>query len=292
MAFDLNYIFGNEGAKEHWTKRGVAFIIDLIIIAVIYFIVNNIILVVNSTAGEGDVRGIDPNTFFMVGGGFLTMTATVTLITLAIIAALFGLMENSYGGSPGKRFTGLKVLSVEEPMSVQKALVRNGSKFGGLLVGGLFGLLPMAVLVLVFCMFDLFMALGSVPDPRMKYTDNMACTTVGRTDIEEDLESLKYVPPAPPEPFEPSEPEPPAVSITTDLDEIDYRPVLSGEEMETVKHYMEFLGISELRAVNLYNAGYRKLDDLKDAEPGDLVLVDKINPTVARSIIKKMREVE
>ena len=50
---------------------------------------------------------------------------------------------------------------------------------------------------------------------------------------------------------------------------------------------MELFEIDEQRALELYNAGYKKLDDLGDAIIEDLIMVDKINPTIARNIISK-----
>ena len=57
---------------------------------------------------------------------------------------------------------------------------------------------------------------------------------------------------------------------------------------KTVKRYSEFFEIDEVRALALYNAGYKHLEDFKDAIVDDLIMVEIINPTIARLIIKKM----
>jgi uncharacterized RDD family membrane protein YckC len=296
MSFDINYITGNPAVKEHWTKRALAFIIDLILILVIYFIVCNIFLIVTantgdaSATGEDELEGIDPNAFFVYDPDLVWMMYLMTVVSLIVMILLFAVMEASFGGSLGKRMAGLEVRAVRDTMTYQKAVLRNISKFAGVLIGGPYSLGPLALMVIIFAVIDTLLGTGEVPDPRMKYMDNIAGTTVVRTDIEEDIETLTYVPPPPPEyvPGPPEPPEPPGVSITTDIEDTGPGTGLSDPERDTVKQYMEFFGISEVRAVNLYVAGYKKLDDFKDAIPEDLLIVDKINPTVARHIIQRM----
>jgi hypothetical protein len=140
---------------------------------------------------------------------------------------------------------------------------------------------------------DIYLGTGETADPRQKYTDKMAGTTVVRTDMIEDITSMSYLPPPPPPP-------PPAfatdstkteASDTGEGVEISSRDEDKPEEVpEEAKKFMELFNLSEERALNLYKAGYRTIEDFKDAIPEDLIIVDKINPTVARAIIKKVNE--
>lgn len=65
---------------------------------------------------------------------------------------------------------------------------------------------------------------------------------------------------------------------------------LSKQKLETVKLYMNMFDINRNRAENLVYAGYKKIEDLYDAIPEDLVLVEKINPTIAKRIISKLKD--
>ena len=66
--------------------------------------------------------------------------------------------------------------------------------------------------------------------------------------------------------------------------------VTAGREDETVKLYMDMFDIDRVRAENLVSAGYKKIEDLNDAIPEDLVLVNRINPTIAKRIINILNE--
>jgi hypothetical protein len=61
------------------------------------------------------------------------------------------------------------------------------------------------------------------------------------------------------------------------------------QEIDSVVLYMNLFDINRTRAENLVNAGYKNLDDLRDAIAEDLVLVDRINPTIAKMIIERVR---
>jgi hypothetical protein len=93
-------------------------------------------------------------------------------------------------------------------------------------------------------------------------------------------------------PSSPPAPEHSEVPVKAEITSSDQGISLSGSDEGSVKQFMELFDISEVRAVNLYKAGYKKPDDFKDAETSDLVTVEKINPTVARHIIEKMKDVE
>ncbi len=53
--------------------------------------------------------------------------------------------------------------------------------------------------------------------------------------------------------------------------------------------YVEMLSIDRKVADSLYNIGYKKVADLKEAIPEDLVFVEGINPTLARAICDKLK---
>ena len=70
------------------------------------------------------------------------------------------------------------------------------------------------------------------------------------------------------------------VVIRTDLDDRE----------DMLKVYMEKFEIDRTRAENLYDAGYTSGDDFKDVTPDALIVIDRINPTVARRIVKHASE--
>jgi uncharacterized RDD family membrane protein YckC len=285
MANDINYILGNQLTKDHWIKRGIAFVIDLVVIFVIQFIAMNIIVLIALAMAWQTVEGIDPTAVFSVGA-FIMLIILISLLTVIISALYFIIMDTKSGGTLGKRLLGLRVESTEGPMTFGKGLMRNLAKLGGILIGSMFSFFILGIIMMVFLIIDIYLGTGLTSDPRQKYTDKMAGTTVVRSDIEEYLEDLKYVPPEPaPPPPEPAESTDVSISSPPSPEGAAQ---LSGPEGEMVAKYMEFFGLNEVRAQNLYNAGYKRFDDFKDAITEDLIIVDKINPTVARAILKKV----
>jgi hypothetical protein len=53
---------------------------------------------------------------------------------------------------------------------------------------------------------------------------------------------------------------------------------------------MDMFDINRNRAENIYNAGYKRPEDLNDAIPEDLVCVDRINPTIAKRIVNNLKD--
>ena len=45
--------------------------------------------------------------------------------------------------------------------------------------------------------------------------------------------------------------------------------------------------IDEKRAEGLFEMGYRRKEDLKDAIPQDLMIIEGMNPTIAKRIISR-----
>jgi uncharacterized RDD family membrane protein YckC len=309
MADGIGSIFSNPDRKDHWIKRGIAYIIDSVIITVIYIIIvlTGTMIFVGSVVG-GAMTGN------AVGGVFGGLLILFLFILIAIIFSIaYWIYFDAKGGTPGKKFMKLTPIALIGEMSYTKAAIRNGSKIVGGFIGGMIegavGIMLIGFLIeLIIVFLDMYLGITSGKDPRQKYTDIIADTTVIRTDVQEDVEGMRYVPPAPipvpaapPPPISKSEPtlEPATKTepetVPTHLSEVDSttkeqvpeKKILSRED--TVKKYAELFEINEERALELYKAGYKSLEDLKDAIVEDLILVDKINPTIARRIIKKMQ---
>jgi hypothetical protein len=60
-------------------------------------------------------------------------------------------------------------------------------------------------------------------------------------------------------------------------------------EQGTVDTYSRSFGISEEKARSLYRSGYKRWGDLQEAILEDLIMVQGINPTVAKRIIETVR---
>ncbi|MDP6156462.1 MAG: helix-hairpin-helix domain-containing protein [Candidatus Thermoplasmatota archaeon] len=66
-------------------------------------------------------------------------------------------------------------------------------------------------------------------------------------------------------------------------------PEITGTDtVSPVRAFVTILDVEEDVAVKLYSAGYRNLQELKEAIPEDLVYVEGINPTLARKIYAKL----
>ena len=60
-------------------------------------------------------------------------------------------------------------------------------------------------------------------------------------------------------------------------------PIIDEREKVT-KQFEEQLGLTSIRAAQIYDAGYENLDELQEAEVQDLAMIQGINPTIARKI--------
>jgi hypothetical protein len=61
------------------------------------------------------------------------------------------------------------------------------------------------------------------------------------------------------------------------------------ERDRMIETYIRDLGLNRDKAENLYDAGYSRWSDFSEAIPEDLLMVEGINPTVARRIITRVR---
>ena len=78
-----------------------------------------------------------------------------------------------------------------------------------------------------------------------------------------------------------------AESVNSGLDAFqDVNPIIADD---TVIAFSKQLGISLEKAQNLYESGYTRWGDFSEAIPQDLMMVEGINPTIARHIITTVR---
>ncbi|MFQ5884814.1 MAG: RDD family protein [Thermoplasmata archaeon] len=105
------------------------------------------------------------------------------LLWWAIAILYFVAFEMTMGGSPGKKIMSLGVVATEGVLDLRSSFIRNISK--------------LAFLVII----DWFLGMFTEGDPRQKYLDRIANTTVQRTDemayTEQQFKQMAYVPPHP-----------------------------------------------------------------------------------------------
>ncbi len=133
----------------------IAFIIDSIILLVVLAIVNAVLalaLLVPSLIFSFD----------LFGGLFSGFSA---LLGLAIVWGYYTLFEGSMSATIGKRVMDLRVRSLRSRMSFTKAFVRNFTK----------AWIP--IIVLLF-LLDLILGLVTEGDPRQRFSDVIADTSV------------------------------------------------------------------------------------------------------------------
>jgi uncharacterized RDD family membrane protein YckC len=162
MPTGVDLIGKNAALQEHWIKRVVATVIDSIIIAVVLILVNA-----------------------LLNGGVLRLGFWWMFI-LGFIWVLYSTMLEASSGRAtiGKRVAGLQVVAVQGVMNVEKALIRNLSKIH-----------------VLFLLLDWVIGLATQGDPRQRYLDRIARTSVTRVDanayIEEQFRQMQHVPPHP-----------------------------------------------------------------------------------------------
>ena len=88
----------------------------------------------------------------------------------------------------------------------------------------------------------------------------------------------------------------PEVAETVNVNEertferIEERPHDPLKRDRMIDAYISDFGINRDKAENLYDAGYSRWSDFTEAIPEDLLMVQGINPTVARRIISTVRQ--
>lgn len=327
MPHDISSLFNNPATKDHWIKRAIAYIIDSVILYVISFIIImiGVMFLIGSVIG-GAMAG---NPVAGVAGGFAIMF--IFILIAIVFTILYWIYFDAKGGTPGKKILKLTPVALQGQMTYSKAAIRNGSKivggFIGAVVEGAIGIIFVGLAIeFIIVLLDMYLGITSSDDPRQKYTDNLAGTTVIRTDMQENIDDLRHIPPVTtptPTTTTPTTPTPTPTStptqeteaeetttLTTPTDMVEEpKPttVIKEPEMKTetgadesekllksqdeiVKKFSEFFELDEERALALYQAGYKRLEDFKDAIVEDIIMVEKINPTIARTIINKISD--
>ncbi len=148
MVKTSDLITSNNQLQQHWIRRLVAALIDWIILVVITWLLSILLFpILFIFAGFG-----------LIGGFFAGLIAI----------AYFTFLEGTKGSSIGKHLLNLKVVPTSGRMDFTKALIRNVSKIHWLIL-----------------LIDWFAGLFTDGDPRQRYLDRIANTTVVRTDIQE-----------------------------------------------------------------------------------------------------------
>jgi uncharacterized RDD family membrane protein YckC len=194
----LDRVRSDQQLKDHWFRRGVAYIIDSLIIFFVTFalLIFFFVIIISLTHG-GATFG---NPAAGLAAGLLIMLIFVLIIFFFSIA--YWVYFDAKGGTPGKRFMKLKPMAISGKMDYPKALIRNGSKiaggFIGSWVGNIAGGLIMAIVVeWLIVGIDAYLGIAKGYDPRRKFTDFLAETTVIRTDVPESFVSHIPIPQVP-----------------------------------------------------------------------------------------------
>jgi uncharacterized RDD family membrane protein YckC len=139
--------------QEHWIKRVIAFIIDSIALVIAYCILAMIIFLPLLISAI-----LTWNFGTLWYGGWLGFP-----FILGVLSVLyFSFAESMYGQTLGKRIMGLKVTTMDGRMpSLEKTIIRNLSK-----------------IYWVLLLLDVFGGLITQGEPRQKFSDRIAGTTV------------------------------------------------------------------------------------------------------------------
>jgi uncharacterized RDD family membrane protein YckC len=154
MVKAIDIITSNSHLQGHWLRRIIAAIIDVFILAIVITIVVIVL----------DIMGV-------FGGGVILGTGFLTFVLLSLVQLFyFAFLEATSGSTIGKRLMSLRVVSVSGPMDITKGIIRNISK-----------IVPYFFVILG----DFILGFIMDGDPRQRFTDRFANTTVVRTDIQE-----------------------------------------------------------------------------------------------------------
>ncbi len=148
-------ILASGSLQNTWTRRVIAFVIDSIILLVVLAIVNAVLalaLLVPSLVFSFDI----------FGGLF---SGVSVLLGLIIVWGYYTLFEGSMSATIGKRIMDLRVRPLRGRMNYTKAFVRNFTK----------AWIP--IISLLF-LLDLIIGLATEGDPRQRFSDVIAETSV------------------------------------------------------------------------------------------------------------------
>lgn len=148
MVSALNLIGSNDQLQSHWLRRFIAIIIDWIIIVLIWLVIAAVIAFAS---------------IFLPGGLLL-----LPFFWGFLWVIYSGFLEGMGGATIGKRLMNMVVVSVDGPMDLTKGFIRNISKIYSL-----------AFLI------DWLIGFVTDGDPRQRFLDRIANTSVVRTDVQE-----------------------------------------------------------------------------------------------------------
>jgi len=150
MVSGVDLISHNQPLQNHWLRRIAAYVIDVVLIFVVYVLLS-LFALVGLVGGGWAVAGI-------IGVG------AVIIGVLSLLYWLF--MDWIAGGTLGKKVVGLRVTTMDgQRVNPVQSVIRNVSKiFWALLL------------------IDWILGLATEGDPRQKFTDRLAGVTVTRTD--------------------------------------------------------------------------------------------------------------
>lgn len=179
---------GDPRVKDHWMSRGAAFIVDY---AIIFFITIILSIIASFVIVAVFLSSYEEGTFDWYWK--ILVVIWIFMIIAFVITVLYWVVLDARGGTFGKRLLKLKVAAIEGKMTYKKAAVRNLSKIIGgvfvLFLGIIFGSLVLALILFL----DVLFGLNKEGDPRQKFFDKKAQTTVIRTLVTEDFP----IPPTP-----------------------------------------------------------------------------------------------
>lgn len=123
--------------------------------------------------------------FFAIPFSFLTWAWYVTGFFWGLIWFVYSLfLETIFGGTVGKKLLGLRVVAIDGNLDIMHALIRNISKIFGIIF-----------------LLDLLLGAATQGDPRQRYFDRLARTTVTRVDqgayMEEQFRMMQHAGPYP-----------------------------------------------------------------------------------------------
>ena len=159
MVTAMNIIENDKSLQDHWVKRLIALIIDSIIFWAIGVVLTTFVILGTLNL---NIPFIWPVFLPLFSGGMFFLYAFI--------------MEASSGGATlGKRIMKLRVISTDGPMTAGKAAIRNISKIHG-----------------IFLLIDWLIGFTSEGDPKQKWLDRSAGTTVVLTTTLSDQEQHTY----------------------------------------------------------------------------------------------------
>jgi uncharacterized RDD family membrane protein YckC len=141
--------------KNLWTRRVIAFVIDSLILLIVFVVLNAMLAIVFFLP----VLVLNLNAY----GGFFSGFSVI--FGLIIVWGYYVALEGSAGATIGKLFTDLKVKSLTGDMNYTKAFVRSFTKAWLPVFAALFAL-------------DLIVGFLTQGDPKQRFSDTVADTVV------------------------------------------------------------------------------------------------------------------